>query len=97
MKVLFSKTSAYTKKVCGNKYFFFHLYYLQTNPKVALQKNKKKEFLSMYIPFFLIVDQKATAVWKNQQNTSNEKGVIPSLFQDTNQFYNNKRQQKFLE
>lgn len=51
----------------------------------------------MYIPFFLIVDQKATAVWKNQQNTSNEKGVIPSLFQDTNQFYNNKRQQKFLE
>lgn len=35
----------------------------------------------MYIPFFLIVDQKATAVWKNQQNTSNEKVMMPSLFQ----------------
>lgn len=60
--------------------FSFVLFTDKTRGRVT--ENKKKDnFLSMYIPFFLIVDQKAMAVWKNQQNTSNEKVMMPSLFQ----------------
>lgn len=60
--------------------FSFVLFTDKTRGRVT--ENKKKDnFLSMYIPFFLIVDLKAMAVWKNQRNTSNEKVMMPSLFQ----------------